>query len=114
MNAMILKEGGYHVIKASNGQEAYDLYRQHVKDINLLVLDVMMPEMTGGDLYHKILQEGMNVPVLFLSGYAEDSTQIEILISEGAGFLKKPFSSKQLLEKIREVLLENYNARQRA
>jgi two-component system cell cycle sensor histidine kinase/response regulator CckA len=70
----------------------------------MLLLDIIMPEMMGTEFYKKIADVNKDIPVLFVSGYAKDSTQIEILLKPHVGFLQKPFTAPELIEKVNTLL----------
>jgi signal transduction histidine kinase/CHASE1-domain containing sensor protein/ActR/RegA family two-component response regulator len=104
MNASLLEDAGYSVVKASDGKEALKIFKAKESSFDILILDIIMPEMTGTELYKQITKLHKDIPVLFVSGYAADSTQIEFLIQQGVGFLQKPFGSKEFLDKVNHIL----------
>jgi len=110
MNTVILKEAGYDVLTASTGQEALEIFNEKQEIIDMLVLDIIMPEMTGTELYRKIIQVDPTIPVLFVSGYAKDSTQFEILLKPQVAFLQKPFTSQDFIQKVNTLLNNKKNS----
>jgi two-component system cell cycle sensor histidine kinase/response regulator CckA len=100
----ILKEMGYKVLIARNGKEAVEIFEQHKDTIDLVILDMIMPKMGGGEAYDKIREEKPEVKVLLSSGYSIDGQASEILERGCDGFIQKPFKMKELSMKIREVL----------
>ena len=92
---------GYTVLAAANGREAIDLARDHGKRIDLLLADIVMPEMGGASLAEKFSQEYPGVPIVLMSGYhAEEALNGR----RPSHFLQKPFTSAALLTRLREVL----------
>jgi two-component system cell cycle sensor histidine kinase/response regulator CckA len=93
---------GYTVLTASNGEEAIETAEAH-DEIDLIVSDVVMPGMDGPATVRRIRQQRPNIPVLFMSGYAEEQLRQSINI-EDVSFLPKPFSVQQLIEAVGRVL----------
>ncbi|MBW2172273.1 MAG: PAS domain S-box protein [Deltaproteobacteria bacterium] len=100
----ILKEMGYKVLIARNGKEAVEIFNEHKDTIDLVILDMIMPEMGGGEAYDRIRVEAPEVKVLLSSGYSIDGQASEILERGCDGFIQKPFKMKELSMKIREIL----------
>lgn len=97
---------GYEVIESSNGREALELCRRHRGEIDVLVTDIVMPIMNGKELLEHLAREGLQLPIVCMSGYAESSVFEGHVISPTVAFLPKPFSTDDLLEKIDSVLAE--------
>jgi PAS domain S-box-containing protein len=100
----ILEEFGYSVIQAVDGKDALKKFREHKARINLIILDVIMPKMNGREVYDAVQKISPNMPILFCSGYAKDVVVSQGGLEEGMNYLPKPFTPKELLMKIREVL----------
>jgi PAS domain S-box-containing protein len=100
----ILEEFGYSVIEAVDGEDAVEKFREQGERISLVILDVIMPKMNGRAAYELIRRTAPNVRVLFCSGYATDVVADQGVLEEGMNYLPKPFTPKELLMKIREVL----------
>ena len=106
-----LSLSGYIVLEARNGIEALALARAYNGVIDLMVTDVVMPQMGGARLAGELASDRPNMKVLFVSGYAETTFQHHGAIDVTTRFLQKPFSLKTLARKIREVLDEAQPAR---
>lgn len=100
----ILEEFGYVVLAARDGQEAIDLYHRHRENIDLLFLDVMMPKLKGREVYDAIRRVDPTIKALFCSGYDDEKVHRQGGVATDMNFLSKPFTPKELLMKIREVL----------
>ena len=100
----ILSKAGYHVNEASDGSEAVEVFHKKRDDINLLILDVIMPKMNGKETYKKIIQMRPDIKVIFISGYNEDVIHKKGMLEVGLNFISKPVAPGQLLTKVREVL----------
>jgi PAS domain S-box-containing protein len=99
-----LEEAGYVVIEASGGEEALAVVSERCIAIDLLVTDVVMPRMSGKDLSLKIKKICPNVRVLYASGYTANVISHHGILDTGVDFLQKPFSSIELLTKVRQIL----------
>jgi two-component system cell cycle sensor histidine kinase/response regulator CckA len=98
-----LHRRGYTVLQASNGLEALDLVKQQgIDDIDLIVSDVIMPKMTGPAFVGRLLEQGHNPRVLFISGYTDDA--LASLGGQSVNLLPKPFTPEQLAIRIRKAL----------
>ncbi|MCD9184835.1 MAG: PAS domain S-box protein [Pyrinomonadaceae bacterium] len=104
LNREILESYGYKVIEARNGVEALKIYSEGGIVIDLLMTDVVMPEMGGSELAAKLAAVHPGLKVLFTSGYTDDSVIRHGVTDEGRNFLQKPFSLETLLDKVREIL----------
>jgi two-component system cell cycle sensor histidine kinase/response regulator CckA len=100
----ILQELGYHVLTADTPGEALHQAEAHAGDIQLLITDVVMPEMSGWDLAQLLGKVRPALKVLFTSGYTADVISHRGVLDEGVHFLQKPFSMRDLAFKVREVL----------
>jgi PAS domain S-box-containing protein len=101
---LMLKKLGYTVLPALSGREALKLYEDNMLELDLVALDMIMPEMNGKDTYEALKRINPNVKVLLVSGYSLNK-QIEELMERGCnGFIQKPFNVTQLSQKIRDVL----------
>jgi len=94
---------GYSVLEAANGPEALQLMEKQPVEIDLLLTDVVMPFMNGGELAERLARIYPRMRVLFTSGYMDDVV-VQKVVALGAQFLPKPFSPAILVKKVREVL----------
>jgi PAS domain S-box-containing protein len=101
---------GYSVLAARSGREALDLYQRQGERIALVVLDMIMPELSGYDTYLALKKLNPDVAVLLSSGYSIDSLASELIELGCSGFLQKPFSVHELSQTVRSIL----NGRQSA
>lgn len=99
----ILEKHGYQVLLAENGKDAVTFYRRDQNRIDLVLLDLTMPEMSGRETLAHLKQVDGGVRVLYMSGYSSDQLS-ESSMSGALGFLSKPFSPKQLAETVRKTL----------
>lgn len=106
MTAAMLKRLGYHVLSASNPNAAIEIGKAHPGEIDLLLTDVIMPEMNGRDLAGKISELFPSLKCLFMSGYTANVIAHHGILDEGVKFISKPFSKYHLSVKIREALDE--------
>jgi two-component system cell cycle sensor histidine kinase/response regulator CckA len=101
--AKVLKRLGYTVIEARSGQEVVEVYRGNKDRVDMVVLDMIMPEMGGGEVFDKIKEINPDVKVLLSSGYSIDSQAKEILARGCRGFIQKPFSVKEFSSAVKAV-----------
>ena len=105
LTTRILQNQGYTVLGASTVKQAMELAEQHGTNIHLLISDVIMPEMNGRDLEKKLTIDHPHLKCLFMSGYTADIIASHGMLGEGTNFIQKPFSKKELTDKVREILL---------
>ena len=100
--ARALAARGYTVLQAESGVEALEIVEAQAGRIDLIVSDVVMPEMDGPTMLGELRKRGVTAKVIFVSGYAEDAFQrTNIPEGEEFGFLPKPFTLKQLIETVK-------------
>jgi CheY-like chemotaxis protein len=100
----ILEEGGYTVLLARDGVEATELYAERSTEIDLVVLDIIMPRMGGRKTYERLREVNPGVKVLLSSGYSKKGQAQDILAAGARGFLQKPYDLRAVLRRVREVL----------
>jgi two-component system cell cycle sensor histidine kinase/response regulator CckA len=107
----VLEGGGYRVLSAANGADALSLVGAYSAPIHLVITDVIMPQMGGRDLVARLASMGMTVPVLFVSGYLDLSQLEAFALPSEQTHLRKPFTPKALMRKVRELLDETASRR---
>jgi two-component system, cell cycle sensor histidine kinase and response regulator CckA len=95
---------GYRVLSARDGAEALERASVYAGQIDLLVTDVVMPDMNGRELSRRLVQTRPNLRTLYLSGYTDDAILHRGVLQQGVAFLQKPFSLRMLARKVREVI----------
>ncbi len=100
----ILKLFGYNVLTAKGGKEAIRAYKKKQDKIDMVILDMIMPGMNGGEVYDKLKEINPDIKVLLSSGYSLNGQAAEILERGCNGFIQKPFNSTDISKKIREIL----------
>jgi two-component system, cell cycle sensor histidine kinase and response regulator CckA len=106
----VLSAHGYKVMEATRGEEAIRLCRTCKKNIDLSVVDVVMPEMSGPDLVRQLTPLQPSMRVLYISGYTDEAIVHHGVLRSGAAFLQKPFLPDALVRKVREVLDSHRNS----
>ena len=104
LNARGLASRGYTVLQAGNGLEAIKVLEKSAGRVDLVVSDVVMPEMDGPTLLSELRRRSPDLKVIFVSGYAEDAFQKHLPAHGKFDFLAKPFTLKQLVEKVKETM----------
>ncbi len=100
----LLETLGYEVLTARDGKEAVEIYKKKWDNIDLVLMDMVMPNMGGGEAYDRMKEINPRVKVLLSSGYSIDREAKEILARDCDGFIQKPCTIKELSEKIREIV----------
>ena len=100
----ILEEHGHAVLTARHGRDALLTAERYERPIDLLVTDVVMPEMGGGELVERMVARRPNLKVLYISGYTNDEVVRRGVQGAPASFLRKPFTSDDFMRRVREVL----------
>jgi CheY-like chemotaxis protein len=98
----ILEQAGYRVFEAHDGQEAITLMEQQTTPVDVVVSDVIMPNMGGAELARRLRATRPDLPILFVSGHPEDRAGAVAI--DGAELLRKPFTAEALLQRLRELL----------
>jgi CheY-like chemotaxis protein len=101
---LTLEARGYRVLGAASPNEALELVARHPGSIPLVVTDVIMPGMSGGELAERLAALRPEIRVIFVSGYTDDTIAHQGVLDPGVHFLQKPFTLDGLARKVREVL----------
>ena len=100
-----LKNEGYEVTKASDGEEALEILEK--EDIHLIILDIMMPKMDGIEVCKRV-RENLNIPILMLSAKSEDMDKIQGLMTGADDYITKPFNPLELIVRVKAILRRTY------
>ncbi|HVQ38608.1 MAG TPA: response regulator, partial [Pyrinomonadaceae bacterium] len=100
----MLEQQGYQVLAAANGEEALKLAAVHGSSIQLLVTDLVMPQMSGRELAEQLTSLRPQLKVLYMSGYTDDAIVRHGLLDASLSFMQKPFDAATAARKVREVL----------
>jgi CheY-like chemotaxis protein len=100
----LLEQMGYTVLKARSGKETIEIYKKKKDQVDLIILDMIMPDIGGRDAYDKLKQINPDIKILLSSGYSINGEAQEILDRASNGFIQKPFNVEQLSRKLREIL----------
>lgn len=104
LNRTILETFGYNIIEAVNGQDAVEQFSRHQHEINLILMDVVMPKMNGKQAYMEIAKIRPDAKVLFMSGYTADIVLEKGISADDFNIMHKPVTPMELLRKVREIL----------
>ena len=99
-----LDELGYRVLVARDGEEAVEAYLTHQAEIDMVILDLVMPRMGGREAHDRIRALGSEVPVMFVTGYSAELAKSQFIGESGAALMQKPYNVDALGGKVREVL----------
>jgi CheY-like chemotaxis protein len=100
----MLEQIGYDVLAAAGGRQAVELLRQYGERISLVMLDMTMPDLNGGQTYDRLKEIAPGIKVLLCSGYSIDGQARKILERGCNGFIQKPFDIAALSAKLLEIL----------
>ncbi len=106
VGARMLETMGYRVIKATGGKEALHIFEKHGPEIDLVILDMIMPEMGGEETLDGIRLMNPDIPVLLASGFSKEGRDGAILEKGYNGFIQKPFTLQELSEKVASILVK--------
>ena len=100
----LLQGNGYGVLMATNGEEAVSKFKTHQKEIDLVVLDVVMPKLSGRDAYEQIRNIDGHVPIMFSTGYTASTLDREFLAGKDLKIIHKPYAPTVLFQTVREAI----------
>jgi len=101
---ILLEKLGYKTLIARSGKETVKIYKKNKDKIDVVILDMIMPDMGGGETYNRLKEINPDIKVLLSSGYSLNDQATEILEQGCNGFIHKPYRSRELSQKIREIL----------
>ena len=104
VGAQMLKSLGYKVLIAHDGNEAIEIYKENQKEIDIVLMDMIMPNLGGGEAFDYLRKINPNVKVLLNSGYSIEGGAKRIMERGCDGFIQKPFNFVELSHMIREIL----------
>jgi CheY-like chemotaxis protein len=104
LSVKILEGQGYKVYAAPDGSECLRIVNELNGSVDMLITDVIMPDMNGKSLYMRIAEKYPHTKVLYMSGYADSTFTQNGILEEGTAYIQKPFSAAGLAGKVREVL----------
>ncbi|GIU81491.1 MAG: hypothetical protein KatS3mg006_0555 [Pyrinomonadaceae bacterium] len=104
LTKQILESCGYRVLEARDGREALVFWEKEKANINLIISDIVMPQISGYDLAEKVRRDHSKIPILFISGFADRLEQLKALQDKNLFFVQKPFSYDSFTRKIQEIL----------
>ena len=100
----MLHKLGYRVLVARDGEEAIEVFKEKAGEIDLCLMDLVMPKKGGMETFDELRRMREDVRVVFMTGYAENSIHADFILKEGLGLLSKPFTVEVLAKKLREIL----------
>jgi DNA-binding NtrC family response regulator len=106
IHSQMLDAKGYSVATCQDGEEGVNYYKQNYNSIDLVLLDMIMPNMGGYECFKKLKEINPNVKVIISSGY-NDENEVKEMIEQGAGYIQKPVKMDDLAKKVEEYINKN-------
>jgi len=103
--ANVLRQNGYHVFEASNSKEALEVFKAHRGEFDVILSDVVLPDINGLELVKELEKLSKNLKVVFVSGYSDERSRWELIVRRGYKFLQKPFHLRELLRAIKTLIV---------
>jgi two-component system cell cycle sensor histidine kinase/response regulator CckA len=100
----VFETKGYQVLTAKDGLEALDVYEQHGKEIDIILMDIGLPKLSGWEVLQRMKEMNSKVRIILASGYIDPHSKSEILKAGAKYFIQKPYVLKEVLQRVREVL----------
>ncbi len=100
----ILERAGYTVLVARDGAEAVAILEERGEDVEMAILDMVMPKMGGREAYERMRRLHPDLKILFATGYSEDAVHTNFVLDQGLSLIQKPFSREALLRAVRKTL----------
>ena len=107
VESAILEKLGYKVYMAPDGIEGIEIFKAKENEINLVILDLIMPKMNGWETLSEMRKIKPTIPSLFVTGYGLDGAYMKYIPEEGVDILQKPFSFDAMSQKVREIMDRN-------
>ena len=104
-----LEESGYQVLAVGDGQDALDILKAHRQDIGLVILDMIMPSLSGRDVFEKMKSLELDVPVIFSTGYTAEIMDTEFFSKNNVPLMRKPYALDDLLALVKENIRQPYS-----
>jgi len=104
IGGQLLNHLGYDVLKAGTGKDAVSLFKTHADSVDLVILDLILPDLGGGEVFDRVREVRPDVRVILSSGYSMDGEADEIIQRGCHGFIQKPFNLKQLQDAVTQAL----------
>jgi two-component system, cell cycle sensor histidine kinase and response regulator CckA len=104
IGGQLLDHLGYNVMKAGTGSDAVSVFEAHADSVDLVILDLILPDLGGGEVFDRIRAVRPDVRVILSSGYSMDGEADEIMRRGCHGFIQKPFNLKQLQDAVTQTL----------
>ncbi len=101
----MLEAEGYHVLTATDGQEAVDVYRSHGEEVSLVLSDMGLPSMGGWEVLRELRAINPRVKVILSSGFMDPKVRRDVIQSGARDFIQKPYVSENVIRQIRESIL---------
>jgi DNA-binding NtrC family response regulator len=105
----ILARYGYRVLTATGGEEAVEIYRQHKEEISVVVLDIVMPDVGGREVFRRIREIDPAAQVIIASGYNQERDANDLLMEGAVRFVQKPYRIASLVGMVGEVIEKGRN-----
>ena len=105
----LLRKLGYRVLVAPDGETAVRLLDEHTREVSLVILDLVMPDLDGEETFHRLREIDPLVPIVLSSGYSKDDKVKRLLLAGANGFLQKPFELKHLAREMKQISLYGFD-----
>ncbi len=105
----LLRKLGYRVLLAPDGATAVRLLDEHTREVSLIILDLVMPDLDGEETFHRLREIDPLVPIVLSSGYSRDDKVKRLLLAGANGFLQKPFELKHLAREMKQISLYGFD-----
>ncbi len=105
--ASSLRAHGYQVITAMDGESALLEFREHGENLDLVITDLVLPGMSGWEVFTGIREKSPEMPILIMSGHLEPKLEAAVRRSGASGFVQKPFGLGVLLRRVKDILAKS-------